>query len=211
MPLVQLATGATPQDLAATAPLEAHLPEQTPVQLSVQMRSGAETVAQALDWVLRRAGVQAWGGSATMASGDKNTQVLTVQWVKASVGLPIIAAALGAGGITALLLSLEAPEWVFAALAGAVVVAVLVVAWSFFRRAADSVGSGLAAVAGMALPAMALVGVAYVLLEAADVVPYELSIRKHLDDRVSAYSQRQSAARLHRQQALRIVAGTYPA
>lgn len=180
--LQEIASGASVTQLGAAAPAEAALPEQTPVQLNIRLRSGAATVAPALDWALKQAGLQPWSGSSTIATASSLSQTVTLRWTKASVGLPIIAAIL-AGGVTAVLIAADVPGWVIAVLGAVAVAALVLLAWTFFKRVASSVGSIASASAPYVLPALGVLGAVYVLLELSGETPYALSIRKHLEVR----------------------------
>lgn len=182
MALAEIVGGATLAQLQAAAPAEAALPEQTPVQLNLRVRAGAATIAPALDWALKQAGLQPWNGASTIATGSSLSQTVTVRWTKASVGLPIIAAIL-AGGVAAVLIATDIPGWVVAILGAAAVALIVVVAWSFFRRVASTVGSVAATAAPYALPALGLAVAVYALLEISGETPYAISIRKHLEAR----------------------------
>ncbi len=134
MSLQQIAVGQTVGGMQAAFPVESALPEGTPVQLSLALRStvGLQSLAQVVNWAAPQYGLQPWNASTPFAAPDPALPVLHLRWVKGSIGLPLIVAALSGGvALAAILGGIELPGFVIAAL---LVVAVLLLAgWILYR------------------------------------------------------------------------------
>lgn len=135
MPLIN---GQSATQLQSAANAEAALPEQTQVQLNINLRTrtGVNSLASAINWAAGKYGLQPWDAATPIAAADPSNPVLYVRWTKAKVGMPLIIAIL-AGGMTALaalgaLGVIEIPDFIIAALF--VVALLLIVGWEFYRN-----------------------------------------------------------------------------
>lgn len=138
MSLTPLVSGQSAAQLQSAANAEAALPEQTQVQLNVNLRTrtGIDSLVSAINWAATKYGLQSWDAATPIASADPSNPVLYVRWTKAKVGMPLIIAVL-AGGMAAVAALgafgvIEIPDFVIAALF--VIALLLIVGWELYRR-----------------------------------------------------------------------------
>lgn len=196
MSLQLLAQGTSASALQQAASLEAALPEQTACALTVHFRvrpPGFESAGAALQSLMAQTGIQS-----PAVAVDPSAPTMTVAWVKAKTALPLIAGVLlGGGALVAVLGGLEIDPAILVAVA--ILAVILLVGWEFYRHIVSPVVHGLSTFWNVGKPYIIVGGVAvltlYAVGEAADALPYQISIRKHLEASYSAYHARGERAR----------------